>query len=107
MLDRMLLNVLMVERADTWLLEANACAAAAGSCRDTLRRQLDVVGPRLILGLGAGVGPLLGGLPPVLGEWAAWGEADVLLTFHPSELVRRPADKRPALEHLNTLRRRL
>lgn len=107
MLDCMLLNVLAVERGDVWLLEANACAAAGGGCRIALRRQVDVVRPRLVLAMGAATGVVLGGGPAARGEWAPFGSADVLTTFHPVELVRRPADKRPAMEHLTTLRRRM
>lgn len=107
MLDRMLLNVLSVERTDVWLLEANACAARGGPCKSAIRRQVDVVAPRLVLAMGADGGTVLGGIPPIRGEWAAWGSADVMPTFHPVELLQRPGDKRAAMEHLTTLRRRL
>ncbi len=107
MLDRMLLNVLAVERADIYLVEANACAARGGGCRIPLRRQVDVVAPRLVLAMGPGAGTVLGGVPATRGEWAPWGSADVMPTFHPLELLQRPGDKRAAMEHLTTLRRRM
>jgi hypothetical protein len=107
MLDRMLLNVLAVERGDVWLVEANACAARGGGCKSAVRRQVDIVAPRLVLAMGAGATGALGVKPAVRGEWTPWGSADVMPTFHPLELLSRQGDKRPAMEHLTLLRQRL
>jgi uracil-DNA glycosylase family 4 len=106
MLDNMLVKVLALERSDVYVIEANACAVAGrtGTCRDLLLRQVDLVAPGVVLSMGA---DLLPGLRSPRGEWSSHGAIDVMPTFHPTELVTRPADKRAALEHLTALRKRL
>jgi uracil-DNA glycosylase len=104
MLDKMLIHVLALERADVWVVEANPCAATADDgCRAAVLHQVTVLNPRAILGMG--LRSPLG--PPRRGEWTRFGEIDVLSTFHPHELLARPADKRAALDQLTELRRRL
>jgi uracil-DNA glycosylase len=108
MFDKMLMHVLALERADVWILEANACAATGGggTCRDLLLRQLAVAAPRLVLAMGAAA-PAIVGASAVGGEWSHARNADVLTTFHPEELLARPGEKRAALDHLTALRQRL
>jgi len=108
MLDKMLMHVLALERADAWIFEANGCAVAGGggTCRDLLLRQLAVAAPRLVLAMGAGA-PDIVGASTAVGEWSRAENADVLATFHPEELLARPSEKRAALEHLTALRQRL
>jgi uracil-DNA glycosylase len=106
MLDKMFVHVLAMERTDAWLVEANTCAIETDAgCRAALLRQLEIVGPRLVLAMGTGAALL--GLSADRGRWQRWTDADVLPTWHPNELLARPADKRGAMEHLTQVRGRL
>jgi DNA polymerase len=101
MFDKMLVHVLVRERADVFVVDAPRCAA----CRDTVKRQIEIVRPRIVLAMGPPAADLL--VVAGVGRWGRWGSIDVLPTFHPDELVLRPADKRAALEHLREVARRL
>ncbi len=107
MLDKMLLHVLSLERTDAFIIEANACALAdaAGGCSAAVLAQLTILAPRVVLALGRGSAVLGAGI--VRGEWSRHGSAEVLATFHPVDLLARPADKRATLEHLTAVRLRL
>ncbi len=109
MFDRMLMHVLALERADVWVLEANACAVAgaAGTCRGQLLRQLEVGAPKLLLAMGDPAAAMVGVRSGGRGAWTRWGAADVLATFHPAELLTRQGEKRAAMEHLTSVRQRL
>jgi uracil-DNA glycosylase family 4 len=110
MFDKMLVHVLSLERADVWVLEANACATegpAAGTCRGVLLRQLEIVGPRVLLAMGNPAAAIVGVSAAGRGDWARWRTTDVVATFHPVELVARPGEKGATMKHLTTLRQRL
>ncbi|MDP2305316.1 MAG: hypothetical protein Q8P18_04745 [Pseudomonadota bacterium] len=110
MFDKMLVHVLALERGDAWVLEANACAtsgAPAGTCRGVLLKQLEIVGPRLLLAMGGAAAAIVGVPTVTRGDWARWRTSDVVATFHPVELLARPAEKGATLKHLTTLRGRL
>ncbi|MES2641807.1 MAG: uracil-DNA glycosylase family protein [Myxococcota bacterium] len=110
MFDKMLVHVLSLERADVWVLEANACATegpAVGTCRGVLLRQLEIVGPRLLLAMGNPAAAIVGVSAAGRGDWARWRTTDVVATFHPVELVARPGEKGATMKHLTTLRQRL
>lgn len=101
MFDRMLVRVLALERKDVFLAPARRC----GACAEVVRRQIDVVRPRVVLAMGAPAAALVGARGP--GAWLRWGETDTLATFHPDDLLARPDDKRAAFEHLKLVASRL
>ncbi|MDX2177732.1 MAG: uracil-DNA glycosylase [Candidatus Sumerlaeia bacterium] len=76
------------------------------ACLPYLRRQLDVIRPRVMVCLGAtAVGALFPehaktGITKLRGQWLKFGPADAMPTYHPSYLLRNPAAKRPVWEDL-------
>jgi uracil-DNA glycosylase family 4 len=67
------------------------------TCSPFLVRQLDIVSPRVIVALGAtAMEALLGpgeGVTKRRGKWAEWNKTKVMVTFHPSYLLRNPSAK--------------
>ncbi|MFZ5477814.1 MAG: uracil-DNA glycosylase family protein [Myxococcota bacterium] len=92
MFERMLVHVLLLERADVFVVPAPPCV----TCRAHLAKLLDAVDPRVVLAMGRAGADAAGG----------W-KGRVLPTFHPEDLVARPGDKKAAFEHLQEARRRL
>jgi uracil-DNA glycosylase len=92
MFDKMLVHVLLLERADVFVVPAPPC----GTCRAHLAKLLDAVDPRVVLAMGR----------PGVAAASGWKDR-VLPTFHPDDLLARPADKRAAMEHLQEARRKL
>ena len=97
MFDRMLVKVLMLERGDIFTLQATDCI----DCRRLVARQIERVGPRAVLAMGASAHATVG--VDGIGTW----KGAVMPTFHPDELALRPQDKRAAMDHLNLVRARL
>lgn len=67
------------------------------TCKPFLVRQLDIVSPKVIIALGAtAMEALLGpgeGVTKRRGKWAEWNKTKVMVTFHPSYLLRNPSAK--------------
>ena len=67
------------------------------TCSPFLVRQLDIVSPKVIIALGAtAMEALLGpgeGVTKRRGKWAEWNKTKVMVTFHPSYLLRNPSAK--------------
>ncbi len=91
----------------------NPSVEEAAACAPYLQRQLALVAPRVILALGGvaahnllateeSVGRLRGRLHPLPG-----GEGEVLVTYHPAYLLRRPEEKAKAWADLQQLWRLL
>jgi DNA polymerase len=70
----------------------------AGACLPWLRRQVEIVRPKVLLLLGATALLYLAGLEGITrhrGKWAeAWG-IPAMPTYHPAALLRDPSKKRP------------
>jgi len=112
MLDRMLVNVLALERADVHIAPVVLCGGAEplpselAACRSWLDRRLALVEPRVVLVMGRPVARVLG-LDAPAGTWQRWTGRDALVTAHPDEILREPALRRDVFEHLKEVRRRL
>ncbi len=121
MLDRMLSNVLGLQRSDVYITNVVKCrppdnrnpqADEIARCRPFLRAQLQVVDPDFLLVLGSiatrTVFQGTSGVTRVRGQWKTlrWpgGSARAIATFHPAYLLRQPQDKRLALQDLQTLK---
>ncbi len=119
MLDRMIENVLGLQRRDVYILNMVKCRpprnrnpqpAELDACRPFLMAQLAAIRPDLVLLLGSVASrALLGpGIMRARGRWHAlrWpgGESRVMATFHPAYLLRKPADKRLSFQDLKLLR---
>lgn len=81
------------------------------ACWTHLERQIELVRPQLLVGLGAPASQAL--LGPGLritrdrGQWGEWRGIPVMPTFHPAALLRDPAKKRPVWEDLQAVAARL
>jgi len=81
------------------------------ACIPFLHRQIELVGPDVIVTLGRiAARHLLGTTAPISsyrGRWTSFAGRDVLPTFHPAYLLRNPAAKAQAWADLKQLRQRL
>jgi len=112
MLDRMLLNVVRVDRREVLIVPVVRCGgpgpllpAEVLACGSYLARQLALTKPRAVLVLGEAARVALG-----LERHGTWGEVHgmpALSTFHPLWLLANPGDKRLALAHLKELASRV
>jgi uracil-DNA glycosylase len=107
MLDKMLLNVLKLERRQVYISNIVKCRPPknrnplpdeVGACLPFLHRQIEAVQPKVLLVLGSvALKALLnasGGIMRSRGIWTKFGDTPVMPTFHPAYLLRTPADKR-------------
>jgi hypothetical protein len=101
MFDRMLVRVLTLERTDVLWAEPRECPA----CVAALSAELSILRPRVVLAMGSPAAAMVGAREP--GVWTRLGEVDVLTTYHPQRLIQRPADKRPAFDHLKAVAERI
>ncbi len=119
MLDRMLQGVLGLDRQKVYILNVVKCRPPrnraptpeeVGACRPFLEAQLRAIQPKVILALGGSASQaLLGskeGIMKLRGDWHAWEGIPLRPTVHPAYLLRRPQDKRLAMEDLVALRAR-
>lgn len=83
------------------------------ACEPYLRRQLELVAPRLIVALGRVAAQYLlkstQSLGRLRGEWHCYGPVSTPLrvTYHPAYLLRSPAEKHKAWQDLKHVRQRL
>lgn len=81
------------------------------ACRPFLRRQIDLVGPKVICTLGRVAGEeILGKTFSVTRDRGAWFDyqgVPVMPTFHPAYLLRNPGAKRHVWEDVQKIMRRL
>jgi DNA polymerase len=116
MLDRMLVHVLALERANVHVAAAAMCTGGEllpdeiEACRRWLHRRLAIVQPRIVLAMGGPAAQAVRAVPGKFG-WSRYdagaGAVDVYHTLHPQELLERPSEKRLAMEHLREVRARL
>ena len=80
-------------------------------CMPYLVRQLDLLGPEVIVALGGvAAQALLDTRQPVgklRGRWHAWRDIPLRVTFHPAYLLRNPHDKSEAWKDIQEVMRRL
>lgn len=112
MLERMLLNVVRVDRREVQIVPIVRCAGPGpltatelAACRPFLERQILLARPRAVLVLGEAARAALD-----LQRHGAWGEIHgvaALSTFHPTWLLTNPGDKKATLGHLQEIARRV
>lgn len=87
--------------------QANEVAA----CLDYLRRQIEMIQPKVILALGRHAAHNLLKIEEPLGRmrksWHSLGDIPVKVSYHPAYLLRNPSDKAKAWEDLLDLKSRL
>ena len=87
----------------------NPAPAEAAACLSYLRRQIELVSPRLIVAMGrVAASHLLGGNESIANlrqRLFEWRGVALVVTYHPAYLLRNPADKRLAWEDLCFLRK--
>ncbi|MCB9681407.1 MAG: uracil-DNA glycosylase [Alphaproteobacteria bacterium] len=118
MLDRMLANVVGLQRSQVYIANIVKCRppknrnpepVEAATCKPFLFRQIEAVQPRLILVLGGVALEHLLGVKGILrnrGRETRLGAVPVIPTLHPAYLLRKPDDKRLSFEDLKLARRR-
>lgn len=76
-------------------------------CEHFLAEQIDVVKPKLILGLGRFAGQFLSGSTASLGQLRqqmfTYQDTAVFISYHPAYLLRNPADKKKSYEDLQKI----
>ena len=89
----------------------NPEAEEVAACRVYLERQLTLLKPEVIVTLGRfAAQSLLDVVTPVSrlrGNWYQYQGVDVLPTFHPAYLLRKPADKKHVWEDMKKVKQRL
>jgi DNA polymerase len=74
------------------------------ACEPFLKKQIDIVRPQIIVGLGKfAVQTLLDSKLPIgklRGTWASYHGIKLMPTFHPAYLLRNPADKKLVWEDI-------
>jgi DNA polymerase len=118
MLDRMLENVIGLPRSQVYIANVVKCRppdnrnpepAEAATCKPFLFRQILAIQPRVVLVLGSVALKHVLDLEGIVrnrGRERAWRGIPVVPTFHPAYLLRKPEDKRLALEDLKLVKRR-
>lgn len=83
----------------------------AAACRGYLDRQIDAIGPRVIVALGrVAAQNLLDTAAPLgrlRGSWHKVRGIDTMVTYHPAALLRNQQFKRPTWEDMKQVRQRL
>jgi uracil-DNA glycosylase family 4 len=81
------------------------------ACRSYLDEQVRIIGPRVIVALGAVAGKALcgtqRGITALRGHWHEYCGVPVLPTFHPAALLRNPELKRDVWTDMKDLKRAL
>ncbi len=81
------------------------------ACRPYLERQIELVGPELLVALGrVAAQTLLGNAAPIAqlrGRWHELAGIPLRVTYHPAALLRAPELKRPTWEDMQQVRDRL
>jgi DNA polymerase len=80
-------------------------------CFPYLRRQIEIIQPRIIVALGNVPMRMLlettQGITKMRGHFADWNGIEVMPTFHPSYLLRNPPAKREVWEDMQTIWKRM
>lgn len=119
MLDRMLENVIGLERSETYITNIVKCRPPGNrnplpdevdACRPFLDRQIRAIEPKVMLVLGTVAFKTLfetrQGIMRNRGIWKEYDGVPVMPTLHPAYLLRNPSGKRQVFEDLKALRAR-
>jgi DNA polymerase len=109
LLTRMIENVLEIPRSDVYIANIVKCRPPnnrvptpeeAHSCLPYLRKQMELVSPRVVAALGATAYHYLTGdktgITKVRGRIIDMGSFKIVPTYHPSYLLRNPSAKAPS-----------
>lgn len=109
-----------LRRADVFILNVLKCRPPENrvpsddeiaNCREYFERQFEVLRPEFICCLGAtATKALLGSTQPMgrmRGKWFEYGSARVIVTYHPSYLLRQPSAKKDTWEDIQLLMREM
>ena len=120
MLDRMLENVLGLQRSQVYICNVVKCRPPknrnplpdeVAACQPFLERQIQAIAPHALLVLGNVAHKTLfqteQGITKARGIWKDWKGIPALPTFHPAYLLRNPADKRLVFDDLVTMKAKL
>jgi len=120
MLDKMLVNVLGLQRSQSYIINVLKCRppdnrdpepSEVDACRPFFDAQINVIRPAVILALGRFATQSLldnqRGIKAQRGQWGDYRGIPVMPTFHPAYLLRNPSDKRLTLQDLLSVKRRL
>ena len=81
------------------------------TCKPYLKKQIEIIKPKLILALGRISGVWLIGEEMSLGDMRGktffFGDSEMMVTYHPAALLRNPNWKRPCWEDMQKVRDRL
>jgi uracil-DNA glycosylase len=111
LLDRMI-EAMGLQRDEVYVDNRKPEPDEMASCMPYLREQLELVGPEVIVALGAtAVQGLFGtseGITRMRGRWKLYGgRVPVMPTFHPAYLLRSPGAKREVWEDLQAVLRQM
>jgi uracil-DNA glycosylase family 4 len=117
MLDKMLENVLKLQRGQVYIANVVKCRPPGNrnplpdevaACSPFLERQIRAVQPKAILVLGNVAMKTLfrtdTGIMKQRGNWLEWEGIPTMPTFHPAYLLRNPDDKRKTFDDLKLLK---
>ena len=120
LLDKMLSSIGLSRETNCFIANVVKCrppqnrdpaADEQAACLGFLRRQIALLRPKAILCVGRiASGALLGtseGVGKLRGKWREFEGLPILVTYHPSALLRDDSYKRPAWEDLKLFRERL
>ena len=114
LLDRIIQNVLMLNREDVYIANIVKCRPPANrapteeeaeKCKPFLIKQIEIVKPKIIIALGATsysylTGDMSGKISRVRGEMMNFGSSKLMPTFHPSYLLRNPSAKKEVMSDM-------
>lgn len=117
LLEKIINNVLNMQRSDVYIANIVKCRppnnrvptpSEAETCLPYLKRQIEIVEPKIIVALGTTAYQYLtgdkSGITKIRGEVMEYGSAKLIATFHPSFLLRNPSAKKEAYEDFLKIR---
>jgi DNA polymerase len=120
MLTKIIENVFGLERAEVYIANIVKCRPPSNrtplpdecaTCIPYLRKQLEIIGPEIIVALGGiAAHSLLGtevAIGKLRGRFHPYGDIKVMPTYHPAYLLRNPADKRKVFDDMVKVREEL
>ena len=115
-----MLEAIQVPRADAYIANVVKCRPPKNrvplpderaACMPYLRRQIELVKPKVLLALGTTASAALldvkSSLGALRGREHDWNGIPLIVTYHPAALLRNPGWKRPAWDDLRTVRKLL
>jgi len=115
-----IIGALEMRREETYIANIVKCRppgnrdplpGEVAACRDYLDRQIDLVGPQVLVALGRVAAHALlgteGSLASLRGRWFDVRGVPTIVTYHPAAMLRNSAYKRPAWDDFRKARERM